>query len=86
MITHGLGWILDALDSLFYHFRGIFFSVGFDVVTFLIVSYGVLASLRLLTNGSLSLSKTIDVPNNQTLRSSSGWSSHGDTNEDISKS
>lgn len=86
MILQGLNLVLSALESMFYHFRGIYFSLGFDIVAFIIVSYGILSALRLLTNGSFSLSKTVDIPSNSSVRSSSGWSSQGDTDDDISKS
>lgn len=57
-----LGWVFQALDALFEIFRGIFFSLGFDIVALIITGFGILAVLRMVTNGTLSLSKTVDIP------------------------
>lgn len=57
-----LSWVFQALDSLFETFRGIFFSLGFDIVAFIVTCFGILCVLRMVTNGTLSLSKTVDIP------------------------
>lgn len=63
-LGQALSWVFDVINELFYHFRGLFFSLGFDIVAFIVTSYGVLAVMRMITNGGFSLSKTIDIPEN----------------------